>query len=307
MRILLATDGSPDAHRATGLVAGVPWPTGTEVRVIAVAEDVPSWLGASLEPVMPMDTEGFDRRVLADASAAMEAAAAQLQAAGRATDTVVRQGRPSTRIAEEASDWKADLIVIGSRGLGPFRSMILGSVSAEVVDAATCPVLVARSETLGPVVLAEDGSDGARQAADLLAARPVLAGTGVTVVSVAASPPLTTFGLAPMAPEVVDIWSGTAEAVQTACRDLAATTAEGLRAAGLKVDEATPEGDPAHALVEEARRREASLIVMGSRGRTGLARIVLGSVARNVLHHAEQSVLIVKASAAAADASEPGA
>jgi nucleotide-binding universal stress UspA family protein len=307
MRILLATDGSPDAHRATELVAGSAWPAGTEVRVIAVAEDLPSWLGASLEPVMPMDTVGFDRRVSADASAAMDEAAARLRAAGLPTDAVVRQGRPSTRIAEEAGDWKADLIVIGSRGRGPFRSMILGSVSAEVVDAAPCPVLVARGETLGPVVLAEDGSDGARQAGDLLIAWPVLAGTGVTVVSVAAAPPLTTFGLAPMAPEVVDIWSGTTEAVQAACHDLAAATAGRLGAAGLKSDAATPEGDPAHALVEEARRRSASLIVMGSRGRTGLARIVLGSVARNVLYHAEQSVLIVKASPIGEGASDPAA
>ena len=67
----------------------------------------------------------------------------------------------------------------------------------------------------------------------------------------------------------------------------------GLRAAGLSAEADRREGDAATEILAAAVVSEADLIVIGSHGRTGLARLVLGSVARNVLQHATCSVLIV--------------
>ena len=78
----------------------------------------------------------------------------------------------------------ADLIVVGHRGMGRWESMLLGSVSAEVVDHAPCPVLVARDDQLGPIVLADDGSCHARMAECVVLQWPLFSGLPVTVVTV---------------------------------------------------------------------------------------------------------------------------
>jgi nucleotide-binding universal stress UspA family protein len=69
---------------------------------------------------------------------------------------------------------------------------------------------------------------------------------------------------------------------------------DALRAAGLRASAERLEGDAATVLLSRARATQSDLIVMGTHGRTGLARLVIGSVARNVLHHATCSVLIVR-------------
>ena len=75
-----------------------------------------------------------------------------------------------------------------------------------------------------------------------------------------------------------------------------AAAATRLHAAGFTVTPLIRQGDPAHEIVAEAKAREAGLIVVGTRGQTGLQRLILGSVARNVLLHAPCSVLVVRES-----------
>ena len=70
-------------------------------------------------------------------------------------------------------------------------------------------------------------------------------------------------------------------------------TAE-LQAAGLRAEADRQEGDAATEILAAAGASDSDLIVMGTRGRTGLARLVLGSVARNVLQHATCSVLVIR-------------
>jgi nucleotide-binding universal stress UspA family protein len=78
-------------------------------------------------------------------------------------------------------------------------------------------------------------------------------------------------------------------------QELARLIAAEMEQAGHAVEVQCPAGDPATALLEAARAWSADLIVMGTRGRTGVARLILGSVARNVLHHARCSVLVTRA------------
>ena len=77
-------------------------------------------------------------------------------------------------VVDHARSLPADLVVVGSRGHGTIESMMLGSVSAEVVDHAHAPVLVTRSRQAKRIVLAWDGSPSASRAADVVATWPML-------------------------------------------------------------------------------------------------------------------------------------
>jgi nucleotide-binding universal stress UspA family protein len=76
--------------------------------------------------------------------------------------------------------------------------------------------------------------------------------------------------------------------------DLARTMAAELGTAGIAATGESPEGDPATQIIAAAGSWDADLIVLGTHGRTGLRRLVLGSVARNVIHHAHASVLVAR-------------
>jgi nucleotide-binding universal stress UspA family protein len=175
--------------------------------------------------------------------------------------------------------------------------MVLGSVSAEVVDHAPCPVLVARRPSVGKILLATDGSASARLAIDHLGATRYLAGHRVDVISVG-----------PIVHGVTAFWYRAPGMTESAARvqgdrvvearheteSRAASVAQELRFDGVDAHWTISVGDPAHEIIEAAANMGCDLIVVGSRGLTGLDRILLGSVARNVLLHARASVLIVR-------------
>jgi nucleotide-binding universal stress UspA family protein len=198
-------------------------------------------------------------------------------------------------IIDEAVAFRAELIVVGSRGLGPLKSMLLGSVSAEVVDHAPCPILVVRRPELGAILLAVDGSASADSAVTFLGGCCFLAGHPVEVLSVApeATPP-PPVPLAGGAAASFRSYETTVASNRNWTETIAAAAVESLRADGIPARWSISRGDPAHEIIEAARVFGSDLIVLGSRGHTGLARILLGSVARNVLLHTSASVLIVR-------------
>jgi len=84
------------------------------------------------------------------------------------------------------------------------------------------------------------------------------------------------------------------EEMTTQAQGLATRVEKELRDAGLPAESRVVKGDPRDALVDTARSLHADLVVVGSHGRTGLAKLVLGSVAAHVVTHAPCSVLVVK-------------
>ncbi len=285
MRILLATDGSPAAELARSVVASTGWPSGSMIRIATVVH--------APRPVL---------EAYAVADAAFEArtlvAAREAMAERGEVEVVLLQGRPASAIVEEARAFDADLIVVGSRGHGPWQSLLVGSVSAEVVDHAPCPVLVVRGPVLEPIVFATDGSDDARRAEAMLGRWPHAAGTKVTVVTaVRIERPIDTGLPIVLGDEVQASWRLGAEEARQECREIAAAGAARLRDAGLDATGVSRPGDPAGLIVETARALGAGLIVVGSRGHGGVTRLLLGSVARNVLLHAPCSVLVVRPTA----------
>jgi len=292
MRVVLAIDGSAASNAARDLVASLSWPEATVIRVVAVVEP----MSALLVGIVPYDQPHFEEReISASLESRLADAASLLSGPGRVIETRLLRGRPASLIVEEATDVRAGLVVVGSRGLGPIRSMLLGSVSAEVVDHSPCPVLVARGSSIGSILVAVDGSKSARQVVEHLADATYLVGHRLHVLSVGPTPhdvrpywPLDTTG--PVAGSIDDLV--TEEHRRSEIH--AARAAESLMKDGLDVRWSTSSGDPAHEIIEAARDFGCDLIVMGSRGLTGLDRLLTGSVARNVLLHAPTSVLIVR-------------
>jgi nucleotide-binding universal stress UspA family protein len=148
MKILLAVDGSAHGDAAVAEVARRPWPDGSEVRVVSVAEvaHVPA-------PVPHGGAELYAeslRLARERAAAAVEAASSKLRGeagAGLSVTTAVLAGSPARAVVEAAEEWGADLIVVGSHGRGFWGRVLLGSVSQSVASHARCSVEIARSPT----------------------------------------------------------------------------------------------------------------------------------------------------------------
>lgn len=293
MRVLLANDGSESADEAGDLVAAIQWPPGSELRVVtAYAPYLPGsfWPDEFFDPATPEALFEPDREA---AEGRAKTAAERIGRPGATVTWVAVIGRPASVVLEDAMSWSADLLVVGTRGLGPFTAALLGSVSAEIVDHAVCPVLVARGSSIGRVILAEDGSPGARAAAAVLA-WPTFARSRVRVVAVVHGPAEDAGAPTPGTVDAVsDARGRMIEAGLTAVGAWARSIADLLSVAGLSTEVDVRKGDPAHEIIRAATDWGADLIVMGTRGRTGLQRLLLGSVARTVLQHAPCSVLIV--------------
>ncbi len=294
MRILLAYDGSPHAAKALALARNTAWPPDTSIRVVAVVESALIYTGPV--PATAAVASQMEADVAAIADENVQEAVGQLSVEGRRVEGVVLRGRPASVLIDEAGRFEADLVMAGSRGRGPITRLLLGSVASEVVDNAPCPVLVTRTESVSSAVLAVDGSPASDAAEALVTTWPVFESVRVTVVSVAEVAEPWQFGIAP--PSHHAAAAQHAEDVEKTKADhtrLAHDTAARLGAAGRDAEGVMRTGDAADEILAAATDGETDLIVMGSRGRTGLASVLLGSVARNVLHSASASVLIVRA------------
>ena len=293
MRVLLAVDGSVASDSARQLVGSLDWPDGTVIEVVAAMEPIVDFIGTT---VMPMPTAGpeLEFEEAHDLAVAVSTAVTALAAPGRIVTRALLHGRPAKAIVEEAVAFRAELVVVGSRGLGPLSAMLLGSVSAEVVDHSPCPVLIVRRPTVGSVLLGVDGSVSAQAAVTFLAGSRFLDGHHIEVLSVSATvPPIPPVRLP--GPLGSDPEPGPARLDEH--REWAESIAEGaVQSLHGDVGSArwsVSQGDPAHEIIEAAEAFGCDLIVLGSRGLTGLNRVLLGSVARKVLLHTSASVLVV--------------
>jgi nucleotide-binding universal stress UspA family protein len=296
MRILVATDASPCAEVALDLVDGTTWPTPSTIHLMQAIATGPYVFGGPWPPIAPTDTAEIEAAMSHRASAGLDDVAARLASPGLVITTSVRAGRPAGVIHDEAGRQRAELIVVGSRGHGALESMLLGSVSSEVVDHADVPVLVARGPSVERIVFGYDGSAGSEAAARFIIDSGAFANAAVEVVSVADATAVrwVDMGWAPTDPHGSP-YVQAAEPSRLQHEELADSMAALFRERGVRAHGERRDGDPAEQIVRAADTHQADLVVMGTRGRTGLKRLLLGSVARNVLHHAHCSVLIVHA------------
>lgn len=291
MRALLALDGSPSSFLARDLVGSLAWPEGTVVHFVA------AYLPADLPFGFTMSADAADEAddaVRQELGEQLARAAEPLVGRGLKIDTVVARGRAAGVIGEVADRVSADLIVTGSRGRGPLASMLLGSVANEVATHVPSSVLVARSDRVSRVLVATDGSASSRCVADWLERTRLLCGIPADVVAVSIpddpvfelSVRLYTLGDQRLARKRVEL--------RERYRAVAEAMAERLSSIDMPASPIVRAGDPADQILGAAEERGADLIVLGCRDLQGVARLLLGSVARNVLVKAHCSVLIVR-------------
>jgi nucleotide-binding universal stress UspA family protein len=291
MKILLALDGSRSSLVARDLVASLRWPPETSVDVVAAYQVPVDWTGG-VGSAMDWVGEAEDA-VRDDLAAKLVEMSEPLVDAGLHVKRHTVPGRAADAVIGIAAASAPDLIVTGSRGHGPLRTMLLGSVASEVTSRAECPVLVARGPAVTRLLVATDGSAAARLIPDRLSGLGAFAGLRADVVAVAArETPAYELMIGPYA-----VGDERLERQRADLRALVGEAAEDMasRLSGFGIP-ATPHvrsGDPSDEILAAADDHAADLIVTGSRGLGGIDRLLLGSVARNVLSHSHTSVLII--------------
>jgi nucleotide-binding universal stress UspA family protein len=145
MKILLAIDGSLFSDRAVQEVVHRPWPAGGEVKIISVVEPMVTMMTETW--VLPDNYwEGAEAAATGQAQAAL-AAVARFKEAATPTlkiTTEIHKGYAKRVILDEAEQWGANLIVLGSHGYSGFKRLLLGSVSQAVATHAKCSIEIVR-------------------------------------------------------------------------------------------------------------------------------------------------------------------
>jgi len=269
-RFLVASDGSEYSAGAVRETLRLAKRCGARVRAVTfVAGD--------------LEHEGLGeqalKRELDAARVHLDQVAAQAIAAGVDCETEVVQGiSVHDRIVEESERVRADLIVVGRRGRRGLARMMIGDATLKLIGSAHCSVLVVprAAEVRGRrFVVASDGSRFGDSAAVAAGSLAKLCETPVTVVSVAV--PSHADARRKEAPAVVE-------------RIVRALASDGIVAQGDVLD-----GPAADMIVSAAVEKNADLIIMGSHGRTGIERLILGSNTERVLNRTSCAVLVVKA------------
>jgi nucleotide-binding universal stress UspA family protein len=280
-RIVLATDGSQEAELAAQSAIDLAARTGSTLDAVHVVAMPPETLH---DPFGPAAREDFETR----GRARLEEYTARIEASGGAVEgSHVRVGSPAAEIVAQAEEVSAGLVVVGSRGLGGMRRALMGSVSDSIVRHAPCPTLVVRERPLAfptTIVLATDGSEEARLATT--AAADLAEGTDSELHVVTVGPFLP------------PIFAPTDEEPARMAREARRTLDEqvqSIEAAGERVAQAHLRlGGAAEEIVALAEDVGAGLITIGSRGRGGIRRALLGSVSERVVHHAHCPVMVVR-------------
>jgi nucleotide-binding universal stress UspA family protein len=136
MKIVLAIDESRFSEAATQAVIAQYQPQGTEVKVLNVV-DLPL-------PIPTSDAAGFRELSLKHGQELVQRAERSLSKAGYKTQTAVEEGDPKSKIVDQAKNWKADLIVMGSHGRKGIDRFLMGSVAETVSRHASCSVQIVR-------------------------------------------------------------------------------------------------------------------------------------------------------------------
>jgi nucleotide-binding universal stress UspA family protein len=229
------------------------------------------------------------------ADAAAESARRTLSRRWPEVEAVVVDRTPVRAILDEAERFGADAIVLGWRGHGAMRRLLMGSVSRGVVRGATCAVLVVRRPVrVRRIVVGFDGSAMAKRALALVASLAAPARGRVILVTAVELMAVPSHGLVPAASGVArEVKRTNARRGRTASGELTRAAAR-LRRAGWQTRTVLTSAEPLRDLLGTVSSTRPQLLVVGARGTSGVRQLLLGSVADGALNRSPVPVLIAR-------------
>jgi nucleotide-binding universal stress UspA family protein len=284
MKTLVAVDGSDNANEAVRVLQHLS----IDHLVVLHAMNVPKPAYPMMIPEVSAEIyHDVERSMRADAERLLKRTVSLLPFHTGPVKQVIQVGSPAEVILKAAEDERIDLIVMGARGLGPIKERVFGSVSHRILSGAACAKLIVSSpvKSMQKILLPLRSSSDTKEAIRFLELHPFRQPVEVSLLSVL--PPIhPNWGLSALA----------AESLQARERENAqlflASTANQLQRMGYSVRRDVLIGTPTEAILEHALAQRADLILMGSRGRQGVLRLVLGSVSHALLHSAPCPVLV---------------
>jgi nucleotide-binding universal stress UspA family protein len=299
LTILLAVDDSPHSKAAARLVSGIAWPAGTCINVLAAVREPLTMLGLDPEAESALaQTLASTRRTgwAAAEGIAMQVAARlyadtppELLRVGT-VQVLVREGRPTEVVMEQAASLPAELIVVGAKSFSEPSESPLGATAHILANYADCSVLVARpSERMQPlsVVLVADGTCEARRAAEFLRTLNLLQWTEVTVVSI------DEVESSPIAGDAGKLRTRRRTPLDTA-EARAAKMWEHLCHYGAQPRSTVRCGQSANDLLDIVHEQDADLLVIGTHDQRRVHPFQPGSLPQRLVKYAPCSVLVVR-------------
>jgi nucleotide-binding universal stress UspA family protein len=284
-KLLLATDGSQFGEGAIREAIQLAKKCSSKLSAISVIETNPEY--ATIAPQLLEKAEKAAREHL-------ESVKAQAKKEGVDITTSILEGEDSYNyISEEAAKNKISMIIMGRRGKTGLKRLVMGSTTARVIGHAPCNVLVvprAAQVEFKNILVATDGSRHAAAAASEAIGIAKKSNGKLIVLAVVPSESM----------QPMDIVHSEMSRDIIAAKELslAENSAKAVKAAaqkeGIAVEAFIMGGRPADAIVQTAKEKNVDVIMLGSHGKTGVDKLLMGSVAERVIVLASCAVLVVK-------------
>ncbi len=284
-RILLSTDGSEFSEGAVREGIRLAKKCSSNLSVLSVIDYNPEF-----DAVAPQYIEQKEK----DARNHLDAVRARAASEGIDCVTLVEKDADAYRsIVGQAEKNNSTMIVMGRRGRTGLKRLMMGSVTARVIGHAHCNVLVvprAADLQFRSILVATDGSRHSTAAVSEAIGLAKRNGSQLTVIAVVPAEIATPTDI----DFTINMRDKIAEEEMRHAEQNAKAVKEAAEREGVSVKAFIMSGKPADAIIQTAAERRADLIVVGSHGRTGLERLMMGSVAERVIVLASCPVLVVK-------------
>lgn len=297
--VVVGVDGSQVSERALLWAAEQARRAGVQLRVVLVRPHPIPITTMATEPVWPWPVEHQRNEEDVAQTKAMLTGIVEATVPDEVEIDIeidVVDGPTGSRLIDVATDVGASAIVVGRRGIGGFKRLLLGSVSEEVATYAHCPVIVTAREPIADVepvvVVGVDGSERGDLALQWAAEQARITSSRLHVVHTWERPFIAPDSIAGTLRSIGPDADELEELERQVLVEVIARSADVLTA--VEVTSELRDGHPSEELTTAAREHGAQLLVVGTRGLGGFSSMLLGSVAHQCLSHAICPVAVIR-------------